>query len=163
MKSATPTPPASRLMIWLALALLLTGCAGPELKTESSTQGVSMERALILAEARDALGTPYRFGGTSPRGLDCSGLTQMAYSRAGIALPRSSQAQYDSLPRIERARPGDLLFFATGKGPGVSHVGIYLGNDSMIHAPGSGRSVTTSSLAIDYWQDRFVGAAAPAP
>ena len=78
-------------------------------------------------------------------------------------MPRSSREQYRRLPPIDEARPGDLLFFATGKGPGVSHVGIYAGDDVMIHAPGRGRTVTTTSLSIDYWQDRFVGAAAPAP
>ncbi len=145
------------------LLVLLGGCASAPLSTDDGGQGLSMERALILSEARSAVGTPYRFGGNDPRGLDCSGLAQMTYSRAGIPLPRSSREQYRRLPPIDEARPGDLLFFATGKGPGVSHVGIYAGDDVMIHAPGRGRTVTTTSLSIDYWQDRFVGAAAPAP
>lgn len=149
------------------LLMLLTGCAGQStLPRDDSTaaEDLSIERALILSRAKRALGTPYRWGGTSERGLDCSGLVQLSYRAAGIDVPRSSDAQFQELPRVEPARPGDLLFFATGKRRGkANHVGIYLGDRRMIHAPGRGRTVTTTSLNLDYWQDRYLGAAGPAP
>lgn len=163
-------PPAGRLrrsvmrVLPLCLAaLLLAGCAGRELATRDDAGELSIDRALILAEAKRTLGTPYRFGGASESGLDCSGLVQLSYSRAGIPVPRTSHQQFATLPRVDAARPGDLLFFDTARGGKASHVGIYLGNGRMIHAPGRGRHVTTTSVALDYWQERFLGAAAPAP
>ncbi len=159
MLSAYP----ARWLPWLLLLALLTGCAGPELRTQDDrgTAGLSIERAMILANARQALGTPYRYGGTTPQGLDCSGLVQMAYGAAGIRVPRTADQQFSRLPGRETARPGDLLFF--GAGSRATHVGIYLGGRQMIHAPGRGRRVTTSSLDIDYWHARYLGAAGPAP
>ena len=149
---------------WLTMLLLLTplgGCASPQLATDDRSAGLSIERLLVLDQARDALGTPYRWGGASTNGLDCSGLVLVSYRAAGLQVPRTANAQYQSLPPIEAARPGDLLFF--GRGSRASHVGIYAGNGQMIHAPGRGRRVTTTSLDLDYWQKRFLGAAAPAP
>lgn len=162
MTHSLPPVTCLRLFVCCLLLSVLAGCAGPQLST-SDGEGLSMERALVLQEARNAVGTPYRYGGSDARGLDCSGLVQMAYLRAGIALPRSSSDQYETLPHTRSARPGDLLFFATGSGSSVSHVGIYMGDDTMIHAPGSGRTVTTTSLSYDYWKEHYVGAAAPAP
>ncbi|WP_108447326.1 C40 family peptidase [Halomonas denitrificans] len=157
------TDGAIRLAIALLIAWVLTGCAGRELATRDEAGALSIDRALILAEARRSLGIPYRYGGTGERGLDCSGLVQRAYARAGIRVPRTTRAQFEALPRVAEARPGDLLFFATAGGRRPSHVGIYLGDGEMIHAPGRGRHVTTTALALDYWQERFLGAAAPAP
>ncbi|MFC3393232.1 C40 family peptidase [Aidingimonas halophila] len=156
-----------QLWLFLMMLALLTGCAGQATIPRDDSrhaEDLSIERALILSRAKRAMGTPYRWGGTSESGLDCSGLVQMSYQAAGIAVPRSSDAQYRELPSVETARPGDLLFFATGKGRGkANHVGIYLGDGRMIHAPGRGRQVTTTSLDIDYWQKRYLGAAGPAP
>ncbi|MBW6392762.1 C40 family peptidase [Billgrantia antri] len=152
-----------RLALLLALALL-AGCASRDLATHDAhhgTDGLSIERALILATAKSALGTPYRFGGNTPEGLDCSGLVELAYRSAGIQVPRTADQQFRALPAVDRAQPGDLLFF--GDRRKATHVGIYRGNGQMIHAPGSGRQVTSVPLHIDYWQDRFLGAAGPAP
>ncbi|QTP53470.1 C40 family peptidase [Billgrantia sulfidoxydans] len=171
--SSLPTPVAPRplrhlaerlfrhLAYLLALALL-AGCASRDLAThDPRSDALSIERALILATAREALGTPYRLGGNTPKGLDCSGLVEMAYRAAGIRVPRTADEQYRNLPAVERAQPGDLLFF--GDGRKATHVGIYRGDGQMIHAPGSGRRVSSVPLHIDYWQDRFLGAAGPAP
>ncbi|SFU52607.1 C40 family peptidase [Halomonas korlensis] len=155
--------PVTRLLALSLGILLLAGCAGRELTTRDDAGELSLDRALILAEAKRTLGTPYRFGGASESGLDCSGLVQLSYSRAGISVPRTSHQQFATLPRVDAARPGDLLFFDTARGGKASHVGIYLGGGQMIHAPGRGRHVTTTSVALDYWQERFLGAAAPAP
>ncbi|RKR03406.1 NlpC/P60 family protein [Kushneria sinocarnis] len=143
--------------------LLLAGCAGnPPLDvgdTGTADQELSIDRVLIIERARQALGTPYRYGGTTASGMDCSGLAQVSYAAAGITIPRTSQQQFDRLPHRDVARPGDLLFFGSGS---VSHVGVYIGNQQMIHAPGSGRSVRTSNITKRYWRQHYRGAAGPA-
>lgn len=156
---------AYRLWVVALLVALLAGCAGremplPEPRT-GERQGISIERAMILANARQAIGIPYRYGGNTPSGLDCSGLVQMAYGAAGIAVPRTADQQYRQLPERDHIAPGDLLFF--GSGSKATHVGIYLGDRRMVHAPGSGRHVTVTSLELDYWQARYLGAAGPRP
>ncbi|MGM0832416.1 C40 family peptidase [Halomonas qinghailakensis] len=151
-------------LLTLFTLLLLAGCASKETTTlpEPSAQaGISMERALILSHAQQAIGTPYRFGGNTPEGLDCSGLVEMTYRAAGIRVPRTADDQFRALPQVDAPRPGDLLFF--GEGAKATHVGIYGGNRQMIHAPGSGRAVVSVPLDIDYWNQRFLGAASPAP
>jgi cell wall-associated NlpC family hydrolase len=157
-----PSRIPGRLSALLLIVLLLAGCAGQPMKFADdapASGALSLERAIILSSARQALGIPYRYGGTSRRGLDCSGLTQMAYAKAGIEVPRTADQQYSQLPGHEVARPGDLLFF--GAGSKATHVGIYLGQRQMIHAPGSGRTVTTTPLDLDYWRERYLGAAGP--
>jgi cell wall-associated NlpC family hydrolase len=73
------------------------------------------------------------WGATGPNAFDCSGLTQAAYRSAGISLPRTTYSQINAGPRIPRSQlqPGDLVFFYSG----ISHVGLYIGNGEMIHAP----------------------------
>ena len=104
------------------------------------------------------LGTPYVFGGTSPTyGFDCSAYVQHVFAMVGIHLPRTADAQYDvGHPATGGPRPGDLVFFQT-YAPGVSHVGIYLGNGKFAHASSS-RGVTVSSLSESYWAQRYLGA-----
>ncbi|WP_136067456.1 C40 family peptidase [Modicisalibacter radicis] len=153
-------------LLWITLVCLwLAGCAGPQMRMadfdDAPADSLTIERAMILANARQALGLPYRYGGASPSGVDCSGLVQMTYQSAGIAVPRTAEQQRRRLPQRERVRPGDLMFF--GSGAKATHVGIYMGDQRMIHAPGSGRTVTVTSLAIDYWHERYLGAAGPAP
>lgn len=151
-------------LLTLFTLLLLAGCASKEITTAPASNdqaGISMERALILSHAQQAIGTPYRFGGNTSEGLDCSGLVEMTYRAAGIRVPRTANDQFRSLPSVDAPRPGDLLFF--GDGAKATHVGIYGGNRQMIHAPGSGRAVVSVPLDIDYWNQRFLGAASPAP
>lgn len=143
--------------------LLLAGCASKEIAQAPapiSQEGLSMERVLILSHAQQAIGTPYRFGGSTPEGLDCSGLVEMTYRAAGIRVPRTADEQFRALPAVDVPQPGDLLFF--GSGAKATHVGIYRGKRQMIHAPGHGRQVVSVPLDIDYWQQRFLGAAAAA-
>ena len=100
------------------------------------------ERAVRLA--RTQLGVPYRYGGASPGGFDCSGLVMWAYGRAGVSLPHNAAALYGVGRAVPRSalRPGDLLFVR-----GLGHGGIYVGRGRMIHAPQSGRHVEIQSLA----------------
>ncbi|OHV08740.1 C40 family peptidase [Kushneria phosphatilytica] len=152
-----------RLLMTMIL-VLLAGCAGnPPLDvrdTSGAEQDLSIDRVLIINRAKEALGTPYRYGGNTARGMDCSGLTQISYAAAGISIPRTSQQQFDRLPHRDVARPGDLLFFGSGS---VSHVGVYIGDNRMIHAPGSGRTVRVSNITKRYWREHYRGTAGPAP
>jgi cell wall-associated NlpC family hydrolase len=102
---------------------------------------------------------PYRYGGISPRGFDCSGLVYYAYSRSGVEIPRTSTAQYRQSKPIknERIQPGDLLFFRIER-KSPSHVGLYVGEGQFIHASTSQRRVTISHLESPYWRKRLIGA-----
>lgn len=118
-------------------------------------------RDLLVGTARDFLGIPYRWGGESAEdGFDCSGLTMTVYKMNGLNLPRSSRAQYlvGSPVGREELRPGDLVFFATSGRSEVSHVGIYAGNGTFIHAPGQGKSIQQTSLRNGYYDGVYVGA-----
>ncbi|SNY98225.1 C40 family peptidase [Halomonas sp. hl-4] len=151
-------------IVSLLTLLILAGCASRDTALNErldDAQGLSMERALILSHAQQALGTPYRLGGNTGDGLDCSGLVEMVYQAAGINVPRTADQQFRQLPSVDAPRPGDVLFF--GSRQKATHVGIYRGNGQMIHAPGNGREVVSVPLDIDYWQQRFLGAASPAP
>ncbi|MEV7029298.1 NlpC/P60 family protein [Streptomyces sp. NPDC093272] len=89
--------------------------------------------AAAVAYAYSKLGSPYVWGATGPNAFDCSGLAQAAYRSAGVSLPRTTYAQINAGRRVSRSelQPGDLVFFYSG----ISHVGIYIGNGQMIHAP----------------------------
>jgi cell wall-associated NlpC family hydrolase len=110
------------------------------------------------------LGVPYRYGGTSPGGFDCSGLVQFSYRQAGIQLPRTARQQYESAfpVALGMAQPGDLLFFRLNARV-VSHVGIYLGDGRFIHATSEGKNVRVSSLDNSYWHRRLVRAGSVLP
>ena len=102
-------------------------------------------------------GTPYRYGGMSRRGVDCSGFVALTFSqRFALQLPRETRAQAEYGTRIDREDllPGDLLFFKTGRGDNGLHVGIYDSDNQFIHASTS-RGVIRSSLDNEYWRDTF--------
>ena len=105
------------------------------------------------------IGKPYRYGGNSPAGFDCSGLVQYSYSRAGLPVPRTTGSQRQSGIAIDSQslRAGDLVFFDQ-EGLKSSHVGIYIGNGSFVHAPSSGKQVRADRLDAKYWQEHFAGA-----
>ncbi|WP_405732474.1 NlpC/P60 family protein [Streptomyces sp. NBC_00028] len=101
--------------------------------TDSAAQAPNSRAAAAVSYAYTKLGSPYVWGATGPDAFDCSGLTQAAYRSAGISLPRTTYAQIDAGRRVSRSelQPGDLVFFYSA----ISHVGIYIGNGQMIHAP----------------------------
>ncbi len=118
-------------------------------------------RSEIVGTAKRFIGTPYRWGGTSPdEGFDCSGLTMVVYQLNGLKLPRSSRQQYGAGTPIGRNEllQGDLVFFATSGGRRISHVGIYVGKGRFIHAPGRGKKIRTSLLSRRYYKNRYMGA-----
>ncbi len=112
----------------------------------------------IVRRAADYLGTPYRNGGTTTKGVDCSGLTWTVYRSFGISLPRTSREQAGvgtPVPRNELTA-GDLIFF--GSGNTISHVGIYAGDGEFIHASTRSRSVRFDRLDNKYFRKRYVTA-----
>lgn len=104
-------------------------------------------------------GSPYKSSGTTPKGFDCSGFTSYVFQQLGVELPHQSAAQFQLGESVEKKdlQPGDLVFFNTS-GRGISHVGIYIGNNTFVHSE-SGRGVVNTSLDDPYyWSKRYVGA-----
>jgi len=116
-------------------------------------------RRNLVETARSFLGVPYLWGGATEQGFDCSGLAMAVYQLNGLRLPRSSQAQIEAGRVVASAelQSGDLVFFAMSGNGRVSHVGIYVGDGTFIHAPGKGRKVCAESLASSGFRDRLVG------
>lgn len=155
----------STLLKWIRLALpalllasvsILSGClsfGGGELPDE-----ISAERQVIVLEALGQIGRPYRYGGTTPDGFDCSGLTQYVYAQAGVRIPRTTSEQYESGKHVslKKAQPGDLLFYRFNSGGRVDHVAVYLGNGEALHAPASRRQVIVAGVDDPTWTKRFV-------
>ena len=114
-------------------------------------------RAQIVRSAESMIGAPYRYGGSTPSGFDCSGLVLFSYARAGVGgLPRTARAledRADSIP-LSQLRPADLLFFHLG-GRKSRHVAIYAGNRQFIHAPSSGKRVERVSFDHVYWREKL--------
>ena len=103
------------------------------------------------------LGVPYVWGGTSPSGFDCSGLVQYVCKKNGISVSRTAAAQAGNGTYVSRnnLQPGDLVFFGKGN---IHHVGIYIGNGQMIHAPQTGDVVKISSIETAYRINSYAGA-----
>ena len=146
-----------RFALLAALGFASCGCAGPGLSRAAPEPDGDGER--VAAIAVGLIGKPYRYGGATPRGFDCSGLVQYAHLRAGLAVPRTTRSQWRRATRVQTGTlaRGDLVFFDVA-GDGVSHVGIYVGAGRFVHAPSTGRAVTVTSLRSPYWHDRLRGA-----
>ncbi len=123
-------------------------------------QGSSYLRNEIVKTAYQYIGTPYVWGGNTASGVDCSGLTRAVYRLNGLSIPRVSRDQYKAGRFVYKKdlQKGDLVFFATGGGRRISHVGIYVGNGKFIHAPRKGTTVRTEALNNKYWNKVYVGA-----
>ena len=149
-----------RRTIWsfsLAItALAMAACVSNPPAQDVSPIASAGDRAAIIA--LDQVGEPYRYGGSSPGGFDCSGLVQYSYSRAGYSAPRTTGQLWSAAKTVDRGelRAGDLLFFSIeGK---MSHVGLYLGERRFVHAPQSGRSVSIESLDAPFYKAAFIRA-----
>ncbi len=150
------------------VAAALAGCSAPSRLPEAtgtpvpsaagSAQVPDPLRAQVVFTAMQMVGVPYRWGGSTPQGFDCSGLVQYVYSNAGLRLPRTAADQMDaSAPvTLENAQAGDLLFFRDGGR--TSHVAIYLGDGRFVHAPSTGSQVSLDSFGNAYWRMRFARA-----
>lgn len=123
---------------------------------EASTDG-----ELIVATAKKYLGVPYVWGGASPSGFDCSGLVYYVFRSLGYSMYRTPADQYRQGVYVSREnlQPGDVVFFYnTVPGTGISHVGIYIGNNQFIHSPNSRSVVSIASLDNVYWNQHYYGA-----
>ena len=128
------------------LALLsLAACASSAPQAERPAAAQAAQHAATL------VGKPYRYGGATPAGFDCSGLVQYSFRQAGVAVPRSTNEQHRASRVVRNLQPGDLLFFDQ-EGKKNSHVGIYLGRGEFVHAPSSGKRVRRDRLDSPYWK-----------
>ncbi|MFV2176584.1 NlpC/P60 family protein [Actinomadura sp. LOL_016] len=112
--------------------------------------------ALDFAYAQ--LGKPYSYGAEGPSSYDCSGLTMKAWGAAGVSITRTTNSQYAATKRVAKSdlQPGDLVFFS-----GLGHVGMYVGNGQMIHAPRTGKNVEVVSITSGYYLNNYYGAGRP--
>lgn len=110
----------------------------------------------IISYAKEYIGVPYRGGGQTPRGFDCSGYVQYVFKNFGINLPRTAAEQYSAGSKVDKqeAEPGDIVAFKTGKY--ISHSGIYLGGSKFISSTSS-HGVAITSINDPYWSDHFLG------
>lgn len=147
------------LFIFSGAFLISCGTSKRSTKVDNSVTG---RAKVVLSAAHDYLGTPYRYGGDSKRGMDCSGLVLQSFKSINIDMPRVTrdQAANGMNVRIKNVKPGDLLFFRTS-GNKISHVGIvdHIKNGEIffIHASTS-QGVIVSSFENVYWNKRFVKA-----
>jgi peptidoglycan DL-endopeptidase LytE len=111
----------------------------------------------LISYAKKYMGTPYKWGGISPKGFDCSGFINYVYQKSqGVLLPRTAAQLYSNVGlRVSQPAVGDLVFFTTYKA-GASHVGIYIGNSQFIHAS-SVKGVTISKLTSPYYSAHYIG------
>jgi cell wall-associated NlpC family hydrolase len=148
------------IAIYAVLTAVVAGCAtapsDPARSSRAAGQSVHVDtpiRANVARIARAQVGAPYRYGGQSPSGFDCSGLVIYSYSQAGVSgLPHSAAALERRAQPLDLREvvPGDLLFFHLA-GRKASHVGIYLGNREFVHAPSGGKHVERVSFDHVYW------------
>jgi len=152
-----------------ALAITVLGLAAACASRPASDAGAGARPATRVASigeraariALDQVGTPYRYGGHSPAGFDCSGLVHYAYGQAGRRMPRTTSQLWSATSPVDQQhlRVGDLLFFRIeGK---MQHVGLYVGNRRFVHAPASGRHVSIESLDSPFYRQAFLRGGRP--
>ena len=154
-----------RILLLAALgAPWLGGCgsvpSASSAPSHTAAPGVtSASRTALIRAAAGQIGTPYRYGGNTRRGFDCSGLVQYAHRQIGVDVPRTTRQQWSRAQQPGRRHliPGDLVFFALD-GNKSRHVGIYEGAGVFIHAPSSGKRVSRASLDNPFWRNRLIGA-----
>jgi cell wall-associated NlpC family hydrolase len=122
-------------------------------------EDLSRGRRAVVTESYNYLGTPYRYAGNTQRGIDCSGLVHAVYKKFNLALPRRARDLFKKGRSVKRAQllPADLVFFANTAGKGITHVGIFVGEDRFIHSS-TRAGVIVSSLDDPYYSRHFAGA-----
>ena len=128
----------------------------PAKTRDVAANGISSARSTLLNQGKKFIGTPYVWGGTSPKGFDCSGLVHYLYQKQGVSIPRNSREQFSRLPVASNPQPGDLVFFR--RNGTINHVGLYLGGGKMLHAPQTGAKVRIEDMGRPNWKRRYAGA-----
>lgn len=130
---------------------------GQKLTLNSTLAAAPNTPTNLVQIAKQQLGVKYTFGGTKPStGFDCSGYITYVLNNAGIKTPRKTAAGfYNTAKKVTTPKVGDLVFFANTYKPGISHAGIYIGNNQMINASNGG--VTIANINSSYWKQYFVG------
>lgn len=121
--------------------------------TKVSAATTSPSGSQIVSTAMSLRGIPYKYGGTTTSGFDCSGFTQYAFKKSGKKLSRTTLGQFAETSRVSSPKAGDLVFFANTYRAGISHVGIYIGNNQFVHSGGAKAEVR--SLNDSYWGPKF--------
>ena len=113
---------------------------------------------VVVDRAYSQLGKPYRYGGSTPRGFDCSGLIWWAYRQHGVTVPRvtTDQARAGKAVKANAMRPGDVLVFKSRSSARGLHTALYAGNGTFVHSPSSGSRVRTDKIANSYWSKRLI-------
>ena len=169
--SGTPTTPGARSPEGsVAVSVMGTPESTPrasEPRSEPPSQPPASQQqpkppslgAQAVTHALGVIGSPYRYGGVSPSGFDCSGLVRYSFDQAGLSLPRSTGEQREVTRRLAPTEPleaGDLVFFSRGKA--ALHVGIFAGDGRFVHAATRGGGVRLEPLAAPHWRQRFLEA-----
>jgi cell wall-associated NlpC family hydrolase len=145
-RSRANAPTITRRRRWLAGGVLAVALAGSGLAPAALAAPTRVASAPAVALASQYKGVPYKWGGTSTRGFDCSGYVQYVFRKLGVKLPRTAEAQWQHVEHIKRSqlRPGDLVFW--GRPYGVYHVGIYAGGNKVWNAPHTGSHVRLEKI-----------------
>ena len=142
-------------VIVVGASALLAGCAKVSVPIPTDARSPEATRGrTVVAVAKQYVGAPYRWGGSSPEGFDCSGLVRYVYAQVGVSLPHNAAQQYRLGTPVAREdlEPGDLVFFDH-----LRHNGIYVGDGRFIHARQTGRRVAIASLDDAWYVSHFVG------
>ena len=150
------------LPILIILVSFLSACGASRSVRQSGTDSprpYKQPGKALLATAVGQTGVKYRFGGDSPKGFDCSGLQWWVHQQHGIKIPRTSFKQFNDGEKVRKdaLKAGDLVFFTTYR-KGASHVGMYDGKGSFVHAPSSGKTVQSTEMSNPWWKLGYVGA-----
>jgi cell wall-associated NlpC family hydrolase len=162
------------LLVLLPLVMALAGCSSSSGTTESGRGGrgnsiglsrpalpenISAGRRAVVNESYRWLGVPYRYAGNTTRGVDCSGLVGAIFKKFRLTLPRRASELFHKGRGVSRGdlQPADLVFFSNTAGPGISHVGIYVGEDRFVHSS-TRAGVVISSLEDSYYSRHYAGA-----
>ena len=157
----TPVPTPKPTEVPVISPVLADEIVTPAPKPASSADASANPKIQsIISMAESFLGTPYLWGGTTPAGFDCSGFVQYVYNNNGYKITRTTYTQWDNdgvfVSRYE-LQPGDLIYFGT-EANSPSHVGMYVGNGQMIHAPHTGDVIKYANITSGYYYNNFMGA-----
>ena len=150
----TQPAPADQNQTPAPAAAPATQSSAPKTTTSNAATQPSGRGSTVVETAKKYLGCKYVYGGTTPSGFDCSGFTQYVYKQHGVSLNRTAASQTSNGTAVSKAnlQPGDLVFFGKGS---ISHVGIYIGGGSFIHAANSRTGVITSTLNSGYYCNNY--------